>query len=102
MELRNAVVLVTGGGSGIGASLCQHLAGLGAKLVVLDRSVDAATQVAKNIDGLAVACDVADGPVPRRHFNRSLKNSLKVYPLPSIARVLHPQNAWSVKKGRPY
>ena len=60
MDIKNSVILVTGGGSGIGAVVCQYLASLGATLVVLDRSQDAAAQVAKAINGFPVACDVAD------------------------------------------
>ena len=60
MELQGQAALVTGGGSGLGAATCEALAEAGAKVAVLDRNESAAQKVARRIDGLAVACDVAD------------------------------------------
>lgn len=60
MDIQDSVILVTGGGSGIGASVCQYMAGLGAKLIVLDRSEAAANTVAEKVQGYPVVCDVTD------------------------------------------
>jgi len=51
-------MVVTGGGSGIGAATCRLLALKGAAVGVLDRNADAARAVAEEIGGLALACDV--------------------------------------------
>ncbi|HMR96548.1 MAG TPA: SDR family oxidoreductase [Microthrixaceae bacterium] len=51
-------IVVTGGGSGIGAATCRLLALKGAAVGVLDRNADAARSVAEEIGGLALACDV--------------------------------------------
>lgn len=51
-------IVVTGGGSGIGAATCRLLALKGATVGVLDRNADAARAVAEEIGGLALACDV--------------------------------------------
>lgn len=51
-------IVVTGGGSGIGAATCRLLALKGAAVGVLDRNADAARAVAEEIGGLALACDV--------------------------------------------
>ena len=51
-------MVVTGGGSGIGAATCRLLALKGAAVGVLDRNADAARAVADEIGGLALACDV--------------------------------------------
>jgi NAD(P)-dependent dehydrogenase (short-subunit alcohol dehydrogenase family) len=52
--------IVTGGGSGIGRATCRRMAEEGASVAVLDLNGDAAEEVAKEIDGLAFAVDVAD------------------------------------------
>lgn len=70
MEIKNRVVLVTGGGSGMGATVCHHFARLGAQIVVLDRAPEAAAQVAKEVDGFAIDCDVADAPQTERAFDK--------------------------------
>ena len=50
MNLDGRVALVTGGGGRIGAALCEALAELGATLVVLDSSPDAAGKVAARME----------------------------------------------------
>jgi NAD(P)-dependent dehydrogenase (short-subunit alcohol dehydrogenase family) len=55
-----ARVLVTGGGSGIGAAVCRRFARDGAKVAVLDRRADAAAAVAEEVGGVSVVADVAD------------------------------------------
>ena len=52
--------IVTGGGGGIGAAVCRHFAEAGARVAVLDRRADAADAIAGEIDGIGIACDVAD------------------------------------------
>ncbi len=61
MRVRDRVVVVTGGASGIGATLCRRFAAEGARgVVVADRNADAAGAVAAEVGGLARAVDVAD------------------------------------------
>ena len=60
MELKGKVVVVTGGGSGIGAALCRRFAQEGARaVVVVDIHVANAEKVAAEVQGLGVACNVA-------------------------------------------
>jgi NAD(P)-dependent dehydrogenase (short-subunit alcohol dehydrogenase family) len=55
-------VVVTGGGSGIGAAVCRRLAGEGAAVGVLDRRAGPAAEVAAEVGGLALVADVGDAP----------------------------------------
>jgi NAD(P)-dependent dehydrogenase (short-subunit alcohol dehydrogenase family) len=57
--------VVTGGGSGMGMAICQHLARQGRKVAVLDVNADAAERVAKEIEAegfaaVGVPVDVSD------------------------------------------
>jgi NAD(P)-dependent dehydrogenase (short-subunit alcohol dehydrogenase family) len=54
------IAVVTGGASGIGAACCRELAACGAKVVVVDRELDRAREVASEISGRAWRIDVAD------------------------------------------
>jgi 3-hydroxybutyrate dehydrogenase len=60
MQLAGKLALVTGGGRGIGAACARALAGAGARVVVCGRTQADLDGVAKEIDGVAIVCDVAD------------------------------------------
>lgn len=52
--------LITGGASGIGEATARRLASDGYKVAILDVNADAAAQVAMELGGVALTCDVAD------------------------------------------
>ncbi len=60
MHVKDYAAIVTGGGSGMGAETARFLAAAGAKVALLDVNMDGAHEVAEEIGGLAVQCDVAD------------------------------------------
>ena len=60
MRVRDRVVVVTGGASGIGRALCRRFAQEQARgVVVADRDAEGARTLAQEIGGLAVRCDVS-------------------------------------------
>lgn len=63
-SLKDKVAIVTGGSKGIGLSVVHHLAGLGAKVVIASRKIEAcqaavAEVEAKGGEALAVACNIS-------------------------------------------
>jgi rhamnose utilization protein RhaD (predicted bifunctional aldolase and dehydrogenase)/NAD(P)-dependent dehydrogenase (short-subunit alcohol dehydrogenase family) len=67
--LARHVVVVTGGGSGIGAATAAAFAAEGAEVAVLDRDGAAAAAVARQVKGLGIACDVTDAADVRAAFD---------------------------------
>lgn len=60
MELANAVVIVTGAGSGIGRATAVELADRGAQIVAVDRDAASLESVIARTGGIAVQVDVTD------------------------------------------
>ncbi len=60
MDIRGNAAIVTGGGSGLGAATARMLAEAGARVAILDVNQKAAAEVAIDINGIALHCDVAD------------------------------------------
>lgn len=54
------IAVVTGASSGIGAASARALAGDGFKVFCAARRIDRLTELADQIDGVAIACDVTD------------------------------------------
>jgi NAD(P)-dependent dehydrogenase (short-subunit alcohol dehydrogenase family) len=60
METKGHAAIVTGGASGLGAATARALAAAGAKVAVIDVNEKAATELAADVKGIAIGCDVAD------------------------------------------
>ena len=60
MDMNGVAAIVTGAASGLGAATARALADKGAKVALLDMNVAAAAEVAAEIGGIAVQCDVSD------------------------------------------
>jgi NAD(P)-dependent dehydrogenase (short-subunit alcohol dehydrogenase family) len=59
LDLRDASAIVTGGASGIGEASARQLAELGMRVVVADLQEDRGSDIAKQIGGMFVKCDVS-------------------------------------------
>ena len=62
MDLKNRVTVITGAASGIGACCAKAFAAQGAKVVAADLNGDGVNQIAQEIGGLAVACELYNYP----------------------------------------
>lgn len=58
MQIKGTIAVVTGGASGMGAATARFLAEKGAKVALLDVNESQLTALAREIDGLAIVCDV--------------------------------------------
>ena len=61
MQLAGRRAVITGGGSGFGAGIARAFAAAGAQVVLADIDLRSAGQVAAEVGGQALACDVASG-----------------------------------------
>src|SRR5262245_18484392 len=59
-KLSNKIALVTGGGSGIGAAICEAFSAAGAKLIVVDRDVANGEAMARKVSGQFRSLDVSN------------------------------------------
>ncbi|QNT70468.1 bifunctional aldolase/short-chain dehydrogenase [Defluviicoccus vanus] len=68
--LARHVVVITGGGSGIGAATALAFRAEGAEVAVLDQGEAAAGKVARQVGGISVVCDVTDPEQVAAAFDR--------------------------------
>ena len=60
MEIKGHAAIITGGASGLGAATARALAAAGAKVTIFDLNEKAAAEIASEIKGVAITCDVAN------------------------------------------
>lgn len=66
MDLKEKVIVITGGGSGIGAAMARRFTAEDPRALVLaDIDLDAAAAVADDVEGVAVLTDVSDAAANR-------------------------------------
>jgi NAD(P)-dependent dehydrogenase (short-subunit alcohol dehydrogenase family) len=71
MDIAGHAAVVTGGASGLGAATARMLATAGAKVAIFDVNQEAAAEVAIDIKGIAVACDVTDSTATEKAFAKA-------------------------------
>ena len=73
MDIRDRIIIVSGGGNGIGRALCRRFAAGGAQAVVVaDLDGDAARRVAREIGGAGVEADVTREADVQRVVNETV------------------------------
>ena len=60
MQLKDKTAIITGGGSGFGASMAELFAKNGAKVIVADLNLNGAQRISEKIKGYAVEVDVSN------------------------------------------
>lgn len=60
MQINNITALITGGASGLGAACAKNLSEQGANVIIFDNNIEAAENLARDIDAIAIKCDVSD------------------------------------------
>ena len=71
MDIAGHAAVVTGGASGLGAATARMLAEAGAKVAIFDVNQKAAAEVAIDINGIAVTCDVTDSAATEKAFAKA-------------------------------
>jgi NAD(P)-dependent dehydrogenase (short-subunit alcohol dehydrogenase family) len=71
MDIAGHAAVVTGGASGLGAATARMLAQAGAKVAIFDVNQKAAAEVAIDVSGIAVACDVTDSTATEKAFAKA-------------------------------
>jgi hypothetical protein len=99
-RLGERVAIVTGASSGLGARFARVLAGAGASVVVAARRADRIETLAKELDGVAVPCDVTDTADRDRLMTATLDRFGRVDILVNNAGVGTPQAAESESPDR--
>ena len=71
MDIKGHAAIVTGGASGLGAATARMLAEAGAKVAIFDVNAKAAAEVAIDINGIAVTCDVTSAAATEAAFAKA-------------------------------
>jgi NAD(P)-dependent dehydrogenase (short-subunit alcohol dehydrogenase family) len=71
MDIAGHAAVVTGGASGLGAATARMLAEAGAKVAIFDVNQKAAAEVAIDINGIAIPCDVTDSAATEKAFAKA-------------------------------
>jgi 3-hydroxyacyl-CoA dehydrogenase / 3-hydroxy-2-methylbutyryl-CoA dehydrogenase len=72
MDIKGKRAVVAGGASGLGRAVCVELSACGADVAVLDREIDQAQEVAREVGGVAVQVDVTSAESAERAITEVL------------------------------
>lgn len=80
MKIQNQIAIITGGASGMGAETARALAKKGAKVALFDRNFSGKESFVKEINALAVECDVSNA----KNVESAVEKVQKELGIPSI------------------
>ena len=72
-DLGGKYALITGGASGLGAATAELMTNRGARVAIADINMDAATDLARRLNGIAVQCDVTDSTQVRASVDTTVR-----------------------------
>lgn len=78
MRLKDRIAVITGAASGIGLATAKRFAADGAKVVAVDLSTGAIEELAKEINGDAITCDVTDETAVEAMFSTVVREHGRV------------------------
>ncbi len=71
MDITGHAAIVTGGASGLGAATARMLAEAGVKVAIIDINQKAAAEVAIDINGIAIRCDVTEAAATEKAITQA-------------------------------
>jgi len=74
MEMNQCAALISGGASGMGAATAEMLSQHGVKVAILDLNFESAKIIAKNINGIAIPCDVTQPDSVKKSIHEAEKH----------------------------
>ena len=89
MRLEGKTAIVTGAASGFGAGIARKFAAEGARVMVADLNIDAAYEIAAEINGFTCHVDVADGASVEAMTQRALDQMGHIDVLVNNAGITH-------------
>lgn len=91
MKIEGQYILITGGASGLGAATASYLADKGAQIILLDRDIKAANQLAEKLHGQAFAADVSNATEIEQVFHTLRDKKIALRACINCAGILKPQ-----------
>ena len=73
MELKNAAVIITGAGGGLGGAMARELAAVGCRLLLTDHKPDVIEKLAAELGGKSQTADIAEPDAPQRLLDECVK-----------------------------
>lgn len=93
MELKDKVIIVTGGASGLGEATVRRFAAAGAKISIVDLNDEAGERIAAELDGIFTRCNVALAEEGEQVIERTIERFGRIDVLVNCAGIGTPAKA---------
>lgn len=85
MEIANKTILITGAASGLGAATARELSSKQAKVILLDRNIEALNKIALEVNGTGFECDVTS----EDSIKKIISQFLEIHAVINCAGIVH-------------